>query len=100
MGTEPFLVLGLGLAPVLLLITLVLIAKRKSTRPYLLFVMTGSLLAAIFYIGEGPPTNQVARFAVSFTVWWIVLAVLALIGAIAVRVAGTEKDDGQNDQAA
>lgn len=74
-----FIPLGQVFTVPLLLLTLFLIATREKARPYLLFLLIGSLLVGLGMIGPKPFSAQLARFVVGFTMAWIVLGLVTFI---------------------
>lgn len=103
MGIEPFILLGEMFSVPLLLLTLFLIATRKSARPYLLAVLLVPVLAGLGALGSGPLSNQLVRFATIFTLSWVVVGLIAFLTWLIVSaVTGKDGDSERtpNDRAA
>ena len=95
----PFIPLGLVFTVPLIVLTLLLITNRKTARPYLLFVLLGSLLGGITSLGTGPALDQITRFTTLFVLSWIVLGLVAFIVWLVVSAfTGTDGDNERTRQ--
>jgi len=95
----PFVPLGLVFTVPLILLTLLLIANRKTARPYLLFVLLGSLLGGMSGLGAGPARDQISGFTTFFVLSWIVLGLVAFIAWLVVSaLTGTDRDNEETPQ--